>query len=631
MQNQQSQQSKASTSLNDYLNALQRVFRIAVYYPTGHKALDQATNRFMTLHADITAETQSATFQVFGPTLKLNEIDLEENQPFVNEFNTILSTLGMSTLGIDRHITEGELHEAIRKMLAHKARVTNTRQFTQVEVTDLPPSISIGQQEFLARKDPRVTHDYDDEVGDLDTFVESLSNYGLNETEIRECKTLLETLPDKLERSSMDVADLPYASWDDVANLLARTVRSEKKGGKEGQSSPSSQSNINALATILKKLEVETQDKKSREALNLIVSIIRKPVSEDNDDDSGKEAQKSFPAQPTISAAKIQAFADKLKLTPKVLRQIPESDSGPETLSIMIQLARYEQPLAIQIRMQQFFRELLSNTIEKKKWDTLCGGLHMIVQTGQVARINFLIKIILDPLRRSLSNNSLILFQRVSRLCSTQENQLLWPHIVNEILVIGSSKDKLVYHELCQSCAKFSHDHMTSHLPHLKALDAFQDSKIASDIFHSISPSCYPLFAFLYKTEIERYIGERVIGGLKRNPQDWLIKAVAPLLDLTIQEHKLFLYSYLRQAAQKVISDPLKKIAARIVVDSLNNLPQERRNESWVTNTIQAMAQMPRDITSELLSQIASGRKLLFMHQWPVQCRKAAESALSHK
>jgi hypothetical protein len=171
---------------------------------------------------------------------------------------------------------------------------------------------------------------------------------------------------------------------------------------------------------------------------------------------------------------------------------------------------------------------------------------------------------------------------------------------------------------------------MTALLPELSTLEAFADNKIAPDIFHAVSPSCYSLFAFLYKTEVERYIGERVVGGLRRNPRDWLIKAVAPLLDLNKQEHKLFLYSYLRQAPQKKeISVVLKKIAARIIVETLANLPQERRNEQWVENTITALAQLPGEKTVEVLTQIAGAKKMLFIPEWPTTCRTAAQTSLN--
>ena len=105
---------------------------------------------------------------------------------------------------------------------------------------------------------------------------------------------------------------------------------------------------------------------------------------------------------------------------------------------------------------------------------------------------------------------------------------------------------------------------------------------------------------------------------------------MAPLLDLNKQEHKLFLYSYLRQTPQKKqISVVLKKIAARIIFETLTSLSQERRNEQWVENTIAALAQLPGEKTVEVLTQIAGAKKMLFIPEWPAACRTAAQSSLN--
>ncbi len=618
-----------SLALNDFMNSLQRLFKIGIYYPSGHVILDKATDSFMRQLVEIAGDEKSVKLQAYANTISIEGIQLDPEQPFVRDFNALLSTLGISGISIDKHISMGELHDFIRKMLAYKAKALNAKQFTQVEVTDLPISIAIEQQEFLSRGESSTQSAEASE--NLDNFIESLTSYGLNDTEIQQCRTLLDSLPKQLSRSSIELADLPYASWDDVAHLLARAIRGSKGIDKDGKVTFASQSNINALASILKKLELETPDNKSREAINLLVSVIKKPLLREE----GKptvvpvdQVKKTFPKTPYIGLTELQEFADKNKINPKVLAKIPDSTTDNETLSIVIQLARHEQPVANQIRMQQFARESLSGRLTEKTWEILSGGVHTIAVDGDIARLTFVIRLIIDPLRQSKYGNTLQLFQLILKLCGPQESRLLWPYIVNELLVEGSGKDKIIYHQLCQHSARLAHSHMLEALPLLKTLEAFQEYRIASDIFHAVSPSCYPLFAFLIKTDIERYIGERVSGGLRRNPRDWLIKAVAPILDLTQQEHKLFLYSYLRQASQKVMPESLKKIAIKIISDTLPTLSQERRNEKWVENTITTMAQLPSDTTAEMLKAISGKKKLLFLHEWPTTCRKAADNAL---
>ncbi|MDJ0623805.1 MAG: hypothetical protein QNJ17_12625 [Desulfocapsaceae bacterium] len=618
-------------TLHEFVSAIQRLFKIGIYYPSGHQILDKATQRFMVQLGKVAGDKKAVELRVTNDTLLLEEIELDGENPAVKDFSILLSTLGISVLSIDRHISMKELHEFVRKMLFYKAKMVNAKQFTQVEVSDLPYSVTIEQKEFTARGGQPISEDVAEEAAnDLNAFVASLNSYGLNEGEIDQCRSLLEKLPEQLSNTNIDLGDLPTASWNDVAGLLARVVRGKTKGG--GKGGPfASQANINALSSILKKLERETLDKKSREAINLLVSVIRRPPPDQEIGDGQKEelSLTTFPEKPAISAAKIQEFTTNQKLDTKICAKIPKSSTQNETFSILIQIVINEQPLNAQIRMQQLIREALSSALSEKSWHILSNGLHMIVQSGNMARLMATIRLFTETMRSSAQGNTLRLFDLTVKLCSPEEKKILWPHIVNELLVVGSSKDKIAFHQLSQVAARHSYDEMIAALPQLQALESFADNKVASDIFHAVSPSCYPLFAFLLKTELERYIGERVLGGLRRNPRDWLIKAIAPILDLNIQEHKLFLYSYLRQAPQsKNVSVALKKIAAKIISDALAAMSQERRTEQWVETTIGALAELPGERTMQVLQQIAGGKKMLFIPDWPAACRHAAQNAL---
>jgi len=617
-------------TLDEFLNSLQRLFKIGLYYPSGHAILDKATYRFLDMLGKLAGENREVTIAIFNTTLVVEDIELDKDQPHVRDFNVMLSTLGISALSIDKHISAAEILDFVRKMTAYKARVHRSRQFIQVDVSGLPASITVEQKEFLARAESRHSADDSDAADNLESFVVSLAEHGLSDEEIHTCRTLLDNLPQQMTRTDIDISDLPYASWDDVARLLARTVR----GGnidQEGQILASSHSNINALAAILKKLELETRDRKSREAINLLVSIIKKPLEYASAESAERDAltRRSFPEKPAVDVAQIRNFADKQRLSSEILAKLSSSSHDNEILSILIQLCHFEQSLSKQIRMQHLIREALSKQPSEKTWKILSGGLAAIASSGKQVRLAATLHLVVEPIRRSAHASTLQLFQQTVKLCDRDAFRLLWPHLVNELLVVGSTRDKIIYHNLCQTAARVPLEQMTAALPQLQSLEAFQETKIASDIFHAVSPSCFPLFAFLLKTDVERYISERILGGLRRTPRDWLIKGVVPLLDMGQQEHKLFLYSYLRQASQKTLSGSLKKITAKIITDNLPLLSPERRSEPWVEGTIAALSQLPADKSTQLLKQIAGGKKLLFIPDWPAACRSAAEKALA--
>jgi len=624
---------KDSFALHEFMSSLRRLLKVGIYYPSGHIVLDKATTRFMSQLKQVAGDKPCVEFKIFNNNVTLEDIELDPEQPPVKEFNDLMTTLGVVGMKIDRQISMPELHTFVRKILQYRSKTINTKQFTQVELEGLPHSIEIERLEFLSRGDSSLAQNAPETSENLHSFVSSLTQYGLSEGEIQQCRTLLESLPEKLAKSNLQIADLPSASWDDVAGLLTRTLRSGQLHKADGKKGLSSGENINALTTILRKLELDTEDSKSREALKLLLTVIHKPTAPTTlEDDTVEETLSlpTFPEKPTVSISKIQDFASNLKLDPKICFKISQASQNNETLSILMQLAGHEQSMPAQIQMQKYIRTGVTVALSEKSWKILSGGLHTIIKSGNTVRLSAAIRFLVEPLRNSLHSNTLQLFYHTIKLCNEEEQKLLWPYVVNELLVEGSSKDKVAYHQLCQYAAKLSNEQMTALLPELSSLEAFDNNKVAPDIFHAVSPGCYSLFAFLYKTEIERYVGERVIGGLRRNPRDWLIKAVAPLLDLNQQEHKLFLYSYLRQAPQKKeISVVLKKIASRIIYETLTTLSQERRNEQWVENTITALAQLPGEKTAEVLTQIAGAKKMLFIPEWPAACRTAAQNSLA--
>ena len=618
-------------TLNEFVSSLQRLFKIGIYYPKGHAILDKASNRFMLLLSALAGDNPTVVIQDHGNTLMVEGVDIDPNHPFVQEFKQMLSTLGITAITIAREITMEELHVFVRKMLSFKAEIIAAKQFARIEIDQFPHSIDIKLKEFLAREDGSISDDSSGEATEnLSSFIESLASYGLKEDEINQCKELLDSLPSRLKESDIDLSLLPHASWDDVARLLARAVSFDRKGDDDIRNRVTTHTNINALASILRKLEHETKDKKSQQSINLIVSIIRRPLSDAEleiaeDEDVGGRI---FPDKPSMTIDQVQEYTSKNRLHPRILKSIPESPQQDETLSILMQLAQHDQTLQTQIRMQQVFREILSAKLSQTKWEILSSGLHTIVRQGRKARISATVKLLVEPLRKSKHENSLHLFFLTTQLCDAHESRALWPYVVNEILVNGSNVDQQSYQYLCQFAANLSTEEMLAALPQLQLLESYQDNTIAPDIFTSLPRSCYPFFAFLYKTDIAPYIGERVLGGLRRNPPDWLCKAVAPLLDLSQQEHKVFLYSYLRQTALQSLPAALKGVAAKIIAASLPELPEAKREESWVENTISTLAQLQTSETRALLNSIAREKKLLFIPEWPAECRKAAEQAL---
>jgi len=130
---QQSDTGLEATALDDFMSAMQRLFKIGVYYPTGHAILDKATDRFMAQLQNLAGNNASVTLQIHDNTLLIEGVKANPSHPFIKDFSYILSTLGIAEMVIDREIAPDELHTFARQMLASKFEVVNTKQFCATE------------------------------------------------------------------------------------------------------------------------------------------------------------------------------------------------------------------------------------------------------------------------------------------------------------------------------------------------------------------------------------------------------------------------------------------------------------------------------------------------------------------
>ena len=611
--------------LSDFMNALQRLFRIGVYYPSGHAILDQATDRFLALLVLVAQDKHFVRIEDDGHDLLLEKVRLEGAKSFVSEFRRLMAALSITAMEINRDISREDISLFIRRMIASRSLGANTKQFASIEITDLPSSVSITHRQYLARENESDDGRLDAAARNLNAFYEALVGHGLTEEQIDQCRMLLSSLPDKMGKISLKSSDLPSANWDDVALLLAQAVQ-----GKPLSTRSSSHGNLDMLASILSNLEKETQDRNSREAINLLVSIIRKPMVLEEDKAEASPAGHRNQSLPKTTAAGLQEFTDKNRFNPAILSRIQEIPTENETLSVLIQVVQYKQSLQNQTRISQFFNDIFAAAPNEKTWEILTHGLLAIIRTGDRTNLTVALRLLTEPLRRLGQGDSMALFLKTMQFCEGTEESILWPFAVSEILICGSSSNIDIYRQLFVRLSGLPWKNMVQALPVLQSLDAHQRGQIAADVFAEMIPSCYQLCAFLLRTSIGPLIGAYVVAGLKNSPADKMIKAVSPLLDPSIVEHKAFLDSYLRHPQKKEHTDGLRIMAGNIIVEKLAALPQEQRNQAWVPETIGAMAEFQGAGGRELLNQIITSKRMLVIPEWPAACRRSAEEAIKN-
>ena len=125
----------------DLMLALERVFKIGVYYPAGHVLCDQAADHFLRAHARVVGKSRVLRFEYLRGVLSVQGLELEIGLRGVRNFQDLLNELGVSGVEIDSDVNAADLHTFVSKLLAYRNQVKGARNFQQIVVEGMPPTI----------------------------------------------------------------------------------------------------------------------------------------------------------------------------------------------------------------------------------------------------------------------------------------------------------------------------------------------------------------------------------------------------------------------------------------------------------------------------------------------------------
>jgi hypothetical protein len=480
-------------------------------------------------------------------------------------------------------------------------------------------------------------------------LLSSLSRQGLNTSQIAQCRRLLQAIPTDMEERQTSGGGSIRVTWNDVEKLLLRAVRlSPDADWEPSRGRSTTHTNLDALASMFETLGKGSDTDKPHDAIDLLFTLTRRPdaVSTEEDtqeEDPGNEKPKDDmpaagkPADKPQGKPESSQGGESLDELRQALRRCAAQASEPvnliaddrqEELSILMQMLRTDQKPQVQVRIQKHLRENLKAELQPAEWRIVVEGVHLLVRQRDEERLSGALVMMTDALRRSEFTSSLALLRDVCRDCPLDELAILWPYVINEILVCGKHPDPMAFRELCEIVAKLPPEGMERGLPKLQHLEALRDQHFALDVFVPPPTVLYPIFAQLLDTSRGAFIGERLVNGLRRSPPGWVGEAVLPLMSRFHPKHKRFLAELLRTTGQSRPSKTLLESAGRIIGELLPALPHNRRGRAWVPGSIRSVSRLPVPNARAVLQGIVRGRRLWVFPEWPSACRKAARDML---
>lgn len=620
--------------LVEFLETLNRIFKIGIYYPAGHKVLDHAAKQFQQSLLGVADTKRSVLIELQSEALLVEGYEIKQLTSALQEFKKLLLDLGIGTLEIDRTILLPELLQLVRTLLLGRSQLQGIKEFTQAEFASLPASVRILQKDFLVDKNSILLDgDVDDAGNGLNGVFQVLAEQGFGPEKIEQCKKFLHSLSNRFSIKPFNVQGLPTVTWNDVRGLLIKAASkiSHLSGSPDGVFA---QNELNAISAIFKGLEMEIQDKESQETINLLSSVfsgISSATATEQPEGGADKLKKIRPADSISlqSAAQLQSFVDENYDSLKALGKIDRIDRREE-LAVVLQLLQFKQEPTVEGKIRQILRNVLSTPLNSEETEILISGVTQLATSTDNRSCFYDTMSFFAIFFRSCTVNfhSQQFLMMICQKLSSAEQMLIWPILVNEVLAMGRTVEQKVFEQLVHIAAQLPNSEMKGRWQELEAMDCFQEKKIAADIFDPELKNGFPLFSFLLETSLKRQIGARILNSFKTNPPDWLIEAVAQLLQLEFPPHKKFLQMYLLAAQKGYFPVNLRMAAGTLVAHELPEIADHERKEAWVVKAIEATPEIQVEDTRPLINRIIQEKQMAIIPKWPRACRRAAAEAL---
>ncbi len=615
--------------LIEFLESLHRIFKIGIYYPAGHKVLDQAAEQFQRNISGIADTNRSVLIELQNETLLVEGYKISTLTNALREIKKLISDLGIGNIAIDRSIPLPELLQFVKSLLLGRSHLQGVKEFTQAGIDNLPASIRISQKVFFVDEGAILLDANDEDAGHgLNTVFQFLAEQGLDRDKIEQCKKFLNKLTEKFSGKPLNIKGLPTVSWNDVRSLLIKMV-SNAYHLTEGSGGAYAQSELNNISSIFQGLQKELMDTESQETINLLVSAFGGVSFNKQNLDVGPDKKKEIRPADNISVRSIQELQSFTNdnLVPLISFEKINRIDHREELAILLQLLQWKQEPAVEEKIRKNLRDILTTLLTVVETETLIRGIIHLSTRVDSSRFYDIMHFLVIVFRNTKNFSSQKFLVMICKKINPEVKTVLWPIIVNEILSSGRA-DQKVFTELIPIATVLSVSDMKIRWSELEVMDCFQEKKIATDIFDPKLKSTFPLFSFLLETTLKRQIGARILSGFVAKPQDWLIEAVAPLLQLSIPQHMKFLQIYLLIAQQEHFTTNILIAAGTLIVHQLPEISEQQMSEPWVIKTIQATPEIQVEETRSLLQHIIEEKRMYIVPKWPSACRRAAAIAL---
>jgi len=295
-------------------------------------------------------------------------------------------------------------------------------------------------------------------------------------------------------------------------------------------------------------------------------------------------------------------------------------------LSTLLQLLlEYPGPKALAGIGDNLTRSLGGELTEREQ-QVLAEGARSLLKC-EIVLIDRSLPLILSALRTSPVQCLATFLLSTCNPSSTDNLEAIWPHVVNEFL-LGAEFDQHATEQLMSCIDRLRGASLERASHRLAELEAVRTNRIANDVFFPPRRELYGAFGELLKLSETSPLGPRLLRGFQAHPPFWPGAVALATFHRFGPTSRGFLMHLLRERAVDKASSSLQQLAGRIILGTIEKLPEGLRRQAWVPEAIETLGLIRFVPAVETLKKVAKEKRHLVNYVWPTNCRKAATVAL---
>jgi hypothetical protein len=602
------------------LQALDRLLTVGAYYSNVHEQYLHAVAKACKAIVDAISPRPSLAIEISANGLLIEGQTVDPQHRVVRKLHELLVTLDIARLEFSALMEPAHLQEALDILQEQRTKLGMAEGFRQINIEDLPPTLSIASRRIGHRADLSSLDDLLRPWEGISATGSKLDEDSAWDRMAREFMSLAERLLENLEwmpsagEADLDTGRGALATVDEI-----KGIRDALQRLLEIRPTPSQLQELIRNARLALELSCDSGK------VDLVFQILRKEMGVEIKRRS-RHVRSLLREDEGLSVAALQRSVADLRNCREEIGPV-EQEALRDLVAITLRLlsAGLQEPFWSRCL------EALCDSVGRPDLDETClaalsGAFRAAAAAGADAAGE-----LVPPVVAAIRKSNLRHLATLWRDCVTADDvPALWPHLVNDLLLgLGPAPESAALNLwLKAGAADPVHvPDFASALSELSSSVSGEDSPGLRDLVRIPVAKVVSVHGALMRSRLANRLGPHLHRALLRNPDRDLTRLVLQALrDYDPKKRHLYVL-LLDDYGRSEPSPRLSWLAGEVIASAIDGLTSADRGETWVPEAVLGLPRLIGWDAEPLLRRILGDRRFLILPAWPAACRRAARTA----